>query len=184
MTPKIWIRVYDLAHLEPTVLAGARSLATEIFRWAGVETVWLDCPVTQSDCGEETERPQFMLRILSPSMVKKMAVPTALGFAMPCDESADSCVFYILYCRISALAAEHRIGSARILGHVMCHEIGHALLGHDAHELYGIMQSQLSIYDMERMLLFRSFQSKRLRAELVKRSRMGRGLRHSSEVSQ
>jgi hypothetical protein len=174
VTPKIWIRVYDLAHIEPTVLAGARSAATEIFKRAGVETGWLDCPVTHSDCDEETERPLFMLRILSPSMVKEMGVPEALGFAMPCDENAGSCVFYIFYCRISALAEEHRVGADRILGHVMSHEIGHALLGENAHELFGIMQSRLSLDDMERTLFFTSFQSKRLRAELLMRSRTGR----------
>ena len=52
------------------VLADAKKVAAEIFRKAGVETVWLDCPVYQADCGEEPERLQFMLRILPAAMKK------------------------------------------------------------------------------------------------------------------
>ena len=38
-----------------------------------METVWLDCPVYQANCGKEPERLQFMLRILLPPMKKDLA---------------------------------------------------------------------------------------------------------------
>jgi len=66
----IRVRIYDFAGLEPVVLADAQKVTKEIFRKAGVETVWLDCPVDQAHCAEEPERLQFMLRILSTAMKK------------------------------------------------------------------------------------------------------------------
>jgi hypothetical protein len=62
--PRITLRVEDFANLDPSVLAGARKVTTEIFAAAGVQTVWLDCPVYEADCGAEAERPQVILRIL------------------------------------------------------------------------------------------------------------------------
>src|SRR5215469_3337747 len=66
----IRLRIYDFAGLEPAVLADAKKVTAEIFRKAGVGTVWLNCPIYQADCGGEPERLQFMIRILPPAMKK------------------------------------------------------------------------------------------------------------------
>jgi len=169
--PKITLRIDDFANLDPTVLTGARKVTTEIFAEAGVEAVWLDCPVYHTDCGKGTDKPQFILRILAPSMAKDIVGAEALGFAIPCDKKEEACLFYIFYYRINALAAVHTLSPERILGHVMAHEIGHTLLGPKAHDLFGIMQSTLNLYDTERILVFTSDQSKHLRTELLARNR-------------
>jgi len=167
----IRLRIYDFAGLEPVVLADAKKVTAEIFRKVGVETVWLDCPVYQADCGEEPERLQFMLRILSPAMKKDIVAEDSLGFAIPCHEHDWGCLLYIFYSRISTLAAGHGIGPGRILGHVMAHELGHGLLGPNAHEGYGIMQAKLPISDLSwKTLYFTAAQSKRIRTELLARN--------------
>lgn len=169
--PKITLRVDDFANLDPSVLVGARRVTTEIFAAAGVQTVWLDCPVYHADCGAEAEKPLFILRILGPSMDKHIvADDEALGFAIPCHKTDGACLSYILYWRIRALAAADNLSPARIVGHVMAHEIGHALLG-PTHEPFSIMQGTFSIHDTERLLYYTSGQSKRLQAELVARKR-------------
>jgi len=136
-----------------------------------VETVWLDCPVYQTDCSEEPERLQFMLRILPAAMKKDIVAEDSLGFAIPCHEQDRGCLFYIFYSRISTLATGHGIGPGRILGHVMAHELGHGLLGPNAHEGYGIMQAKLPISDLSwKTLYFTAAQSKRIRTELLARN--------------
>jgi hypothetical protein len=166
----IRLRIYDFAGLEPVVLADAKKVTSEIFRKAGVETVWLDCPVYQADCGEEPERLQFMLRILLPAMKKDIVGEDSLGFAIPCQEHDRGCLLYIFYSRISRLAEAKRIGPGRILGHVMAHELGHGLLGPDAHDVYGVMQAKLPISDLGwKTLYFTAAQSNRIRAELLAR---------------
>jgi hypothetical protein len=171
--PRITLRVEDFANIYPSVLAGARKVTTEIFAAAGVQTVWLDCSVYEADCGAEAERRQIILRILGPSLDKDIvADDEALGFAIPCHKTDGACLSYILYWRIRALAAADNLSPDRILGHVMAHEIGHALLGPNTHEPFSIMQAMFSIHDTERMLHYTSGQSKRLQAELVARRRV------------
>jgi len=169
--PKITLRIDDFANLDPTVLTGAREVTTEIFAEAGVKAIWLDCPVYNTDCGRGADKPQFILRILAPSMAKDSVVDEALGLAIPCDKKEESCLFYIFFYRIHALAVANSLSADRILGHVMAHEIGHTLLGPNAHDLFGIMQSTLNLYDTERILVFTSDQSKHLQTELLARSR-------------
>ena len=167
----IRLRIYDFAGLEPVVLVDAKKVTAEIFRKVGVETVWLDCPVYQADCGEEPDSLQFMLRILSPAMKKDIVAEDSLGFAIPCHEHDRGCLSYIFYSRISTLAAGHGIGPGRILGHVMAHELGHGLLGPNAHEGYGVMQAKLPISDLSwKTLYFTAAQSKRIRTELLARN--------------
>jgi hypothetical protein len=167
----IRLRIYDFAGLEPVVLADAQKVTTEIFRKAGVETVWLDCPIDQAECAEEPEGLQFMLRILPTAMKKDIVAEDSLGFAIPCHDHDQGCLLYILYSRISTLAEEAGIGPSRILGHVMAHELGHGLLGPDAHEGYGVMQAKLPISDLSwKTLYFTSAQSERIRAALQVRN--------------
>lgn len=167
--PKINLRVDDFANLDAHVLAEARKVTTEIFADAGVQTSWLDCPIDHADCGAEAERPQFILRVLGPSMDKEIPADEALGFSIPCHRKDGACLTYIFYQRIKELAAEYHLGPARMLGHVMAHEIGHALLGPNTHEAFSVMQNAFSIHDTERTLYFTSGQSKRLRVELLAR---------------
>jgi hypothetical protein len=168
---RITLRVDDFANLDPSVLTGARKLTTEIFAEAGVQTVWLDCPVYRADCGAEAERPLFMLRILRASIDENIVGAESLGFSIPCEITDRACLCYILYSRIWALAAEQKLGSARMLGLVLAHEIGHELLGPNPHEPFSIMQAKFSIEETERTLYFTSGQSRRLRAELLARKR-------------
>jgi hypothetical protein len=178
--PRIVLRVYDLADVDTAIMASAKKVTAEIFRKAGVDTVWLDCSVDQSDCGSEAERPQFKLQLPSRATVSNSNGP--LGFAMPCAHDKDACVFYIFYSRITAIAAVHGVRPGQILGHVMAHEIGHTLLGPDAHDLCGIMQSRLPVGDMERTLYFTPAQSNRLVTELSARQQATN--RHSERRTQ
>src|SRR5262249_34746590 len=156
------------------VLAGARAVATEIFKQAGLQTVWLDCSGYQTDCGNEIERPQFAIRILTPAMQPEGIGNEVMGFAMPCVEEQRACIAYILYDRIAELAAHGGTGPARLLGHAIVHEVGHALLGPEAHDLYGIMQARLALTNVEQTLFFTTTESRRLRAELLSRNRIVR----------
>ena len=108
-------------------------------------------------------------------MDKDIVGDEALGFAIPCNKKEEACLFYLFYYRITALAAAHSLSPDRILGHVMAHEVGDTLLGPKAHDLFGIIQSTLKLYDTERILVFTSDQSKRLRTKLLARNRATTG---------
>jgi len=169
---KITLRLDDSTKLDPALLAKARRVATVIFRGSGLEAAWLDGSPSETQCGKDGECPQFRLRIIPADLAKGIVEGDALGFAVPCAENEDACLIYIFYSRISALAKRHVVDPDLILGHVIAHEVGHTLIGPNAHDIYGIMQPVLPIADLGRTLFFTSAQTDRLRLGLSERKRM------------
>jgi hypothetical protein len=117
----------------------------------------------------------FTLNILTPEMAVK--IPThdeTLGYALtPCDEIATSCTIYVLFFRVSELAQRFNILPARLLGHVLVHEIGHMLLGVN-HSPKGIMRggwgrNEMKIIEVG-ILDFSTEQAAQLRATLLRRA--------------
>jgi len=169
---RILIRVYDFAHVDRDVLQSGEKLTTQIFRKAGTEVVWLD-RLTAQPSNAEVVGPEFRLNIVPRlemlSSAQEKSKDDLLGFATPCGETEQACIFYVLYSRISTWAAQNGTTPNRILGHVMAHEIGHALLGPYAHAPTGIMQGRLPRLNMGRVLYFTDVQSRLLRADLASR---------------
>lgn len=179
-TPKLVVLVFDFAHLDRSVLLSAKRVATQIFEESGIETEWFDCPLTSLDCDLQAERPQFRLIIQSQvgtvvkdrSQARDLSDSDVFGFAVPCKMTDRACLFYIFYSPISSLAGEYRATTGCILGQVMVHEIGHSLLGPDAHGRTGIMQPKFLIDEMGRLLYFSSREARRARDQLSMRNEL------------
>jgi hypothetical protein len=185
----ITLRVYNYEHLAPAVLTGSEKITTTILKQAGVETAWVDCPVSPGQlqnypaCQAKMGTTDFALRILTRSMAAKLSTSNdPLGFTQHCPDDERGCVVNIFYARVDELASQvvddvafqgEDTRAARILGHAMAHEVGHLLLGPKAHSPVGIMRGIWSPDDLRLMawsyLLFTPDQSDRLRADLVRR---------------
>jgi len=161
--PRLPILVFNLAQVQLPVLVEAQAVMTQIFAEAGVEAIWINCPV-HGECGGEAKRPEFRIRIVSQG--KGIVTHDPLGVAIPCDRNADTCYFYIFYAPIRNLAERNEARPGHVLGQVMTHELGHALLGPNAHALSGIMQAALPTADLRHLLYFTPSQAKCLRADL------------------
>jgi carbamoylphosphate synthase small subunit len=168
LMPKIALRIYDFDQVAPTAIAGAKDVVSEVFRESGLQVLWVDCP-SENRCAANVQGPEFRLRIVPASFGKEMVSDEALGFAVPCAPGEPACLFYIFYWRINALAGANHVIAGRILGHVLAHEIGHTLLGPNAHIRFGLMQHNLPLAETERTLYFTSGQAKQLRANLLAR---------------
>ena len=176
-SPRLTVLVLDFAHLDGSVLLSAKRAATQIFRESGIETEWLDCP-TSPECDLQAQGAQFRLIIQSQvrkvvkdhSQARDLTHSDVLGFAIPCKMTDSVCLFYIFYSPISSLAARYDTSTGCILGEVMVHEIGHSLLGPDAHSRTGIMQPKFPIYETDRLLYFSSRESKRAQDQLSMRN--------------
>jgi hypothetical protein len=151
----------------------AKKVATEVFNESGIETEWFDCR-EELECDLPTDGTQFRL-LIQPSVenlvknrsqARKLTENKVLGFAMPCKMTDRACLFYIFYSPISSLATQSDTSIGCVLGQVIVHELGHALLGTDAHSRTGIMQPVFPIDGMGRFLYFSSSQSKRARYSL------------------
>lgn len=178
---KLKIAVYAFKEFDRSLLFSAEKVTTEIFQESHVELEWLNCLDTQL-CDQPSESLRFRMAIhqqisevvKDPAQVKFMSEHDSLGFAIPCAVTDTTCLAYVFYSPIRRLAITEGTNVAVILGHVMAHEIGHALLGPNPHSPTGIMRAKLPIADLERFLYFTSQQSKRVVAELKERRKQYR----------
>src|SRR5262249_2504331 len=177
--PKLILRVYNYAGLDPASLADSEKVATSIFHNVGIDPVWVDCPTSKKNvvafqaCDSPMGPADFVARILPRSMANKARhSQDALGFAQICSISEPACELNVFYYRVDELATKGYRGD-RILGYAVAHEVAHILLGR-AHSDEGIMRASWSSSDLNRISLglaldFSRDQSSQLRLALVHR---------------
>jgi len=142
LSPEVSISVHDYADVPTPLLAAAEDQAREIFRRAGLETVWLNCSpklekVEPGSC-HFSDSSHLTLKISPHAMNAKVRDRIeVLGTAYP-DEKGAGYFAYVFYDRIQEIVQRRSLGHA-LLADVMAHEIGHLLLGSTSHSASGIM---------------------------------------------
>jgi hypothetical protein len=177
---KIIVRVYNYAHINPKTQAEATREATTIFSEVGVETLWLDCRLSMEDthadgaCQQPFGLTDFVLRILPRSKLKAYRDST-FGDSLPSAEEGRGFITNIFWNRIEGLTKWLQVSQSQVLGLVAAHELGHLLLGLDAHSSMGIMRSSWNKGDLERasqgLLHFTPQQSEHIRAAVRARTK-------------
>ena len=181
------VRIYNYARVSEQTLDGAVKQAQRVYRQAGIETAWTECPTTLEDaskhaCPNSTKSSTVAVNILPRRMAKRAGFAgQVFGAAIP--EAGTARIFFH---RVRKLAARTSKDTARasvavVLGHVMAHEVGHLLLGHNSHSLDGIMhvpwdQDEL-VMALQGRLLFDSAQVKQIQNNVA---RLNRGRKTSS----
>jgi hypothetical protein len=142
LSPEVTISVHNYADVPAPLLAAAEDQAREIFRRAGLATVWLNCSpklekVEPRSC-YFSDTTHLTLKISRHAMNAKVRNRIdVLGTSYP-DEKGTGYFAYVFYDRIQELAQRRSLGHA-LLADVMAHEIGHLLLGSTSHSAGGIM---------------------------------------------
>lgn len=156
--------IYDRAHLGGETLVEAEKTTSEIFQRVGVRLVWRE----GSAYAEER-------RI---AVVPAPEDPATLVVTLqPATEAARFGVRSV--CGGIALGANVIIFVRRFdatwLGYIMAHEIGHILLGPNAHAIVGIMRGTLLPEDWEKAaqgtLGFTHSQNQQIRMWIAQRNR-------------
>ena len=145
----ITVRVYDHTHAKPRALHEAEQIASAILSTAGVAVVWLPCLTDDgssktAECAVPDDPIHLKLHILPRSMSKglRSVHSDALGFALLGAEL--TCNAWIFYDRTNDFALEQQLTFERLLGTVIAHELGHLLLGENAHADAGLMHGYWS----------------------------------------
>jgi hypothetical protein len=119
--------VHNRADVRNTVLIPAEWLATEMFAKIGISLHWSAAKPARSSA-----QPSIVMDLLTATPPDRM--PGALAYALP-FEGVHISVFFD---RIEEAPAPDR---ARILAHVMVHEITHLLQGVSRHSDRGVMKA-------------------------------------------
>jgi hypothetical protein len=187
----ITIHVYNHAEVDHKALVEAEKVATGIFRKAGVECRWVSPALTFENKQENSadqgllDLSHIQLDILPPLMAERLGLPNNVMGLAPGAER-DRQYVYVFYNSVEALAQRQirtlstsrrptHASTAQILGHVIAHEIGHALLNIKSHSATGIMRGDWNPKDLQDAaygyLLFTPQQAEIIRADVGSRVR-------------
>lgn len=179
--PSVVVQVYNHSRAPQSVVDGAEREAGRIFAQSGVRVLWLTCSTgasaDESDTCQKKSNDALRLELLSSGAYKSRG--WICGFAVHPNLAR------VLYEDVLNLAMTYEMEASvsRILGGVMAHEIGHLLLGPNAHAATGVMRSPWSFDQVRQSVMgalsFTSAQSQTLQAALQKREQGKDGI-HSA----
>jgi hypothetical protein len=187
--PAFTIHLRNYAGVPSGTLAEAESVATAIFRGAGIETRWneMDMSGGRVHAAVVQDQPMTLADIQVNVLPDTAAIPAGVSDGVigvapgagPDRTLAD--VFdgrvRVLFRKISSAYLkgdiDRPVSRGQLLGHVIAHEVGHLLLNQQGHSPSGIMRREWAFADfrdmVSGMLLFTSEQARFMRAEVVRR---------------
>jgi hypothetical protein len=184
------VRTYTVFNVPTADMAIAKHLSANILKRAGVGVVWIDCgrdarvPAPPT-CLEPLESGEVMMRIASGTGHQHESIATeALGSAYVDTEAAVGSLATAYADRIARMASAAGLDVGTLLGLVMAHEIGHMLLGTNAHRPEGLMRAEWSPLLLQHRFArdweFSSDEINRLTRNLAFRIRNSELAQHSS----
>ena len=174
VAPAVTVAIYDDVQLPLQVLADARDEAMRVYRKAGVPISWIVCKSSKLEvepdlgCQDPPSLTHLNLRIV-PHASKVSDGVFGLAFL-----SAEGTGAYadVSYNSAEELDRDWHVGLAQVLGHVMAHELGHLLLGSNAHSQQGIMSPRWHRDELHLastgLLLFSEDQARFMRERLAR----------------
>jgi hypothetical protein len=169
--PAVTLRVVNEAGVDQRTLIRAGDEAAAILRRSEVELVWLSCeagwadPTSTDPCRRQTGPVEFWFFIVRRKPRAKS--DEMVGFT-DWDEISNKGLAGAYYPAAVELARRYRIDcdAYQILGAAIAHEVGHLLLGANAHSSLGLMQAFWGPAQVKRIstgsLNFTSDQSKQI----------------------
>jgi hypothetical protein len=137
--PQVVVSVYNQAQVSERMILGAEREAHRLFGQASIQVTWVNCSAQRKVAGCRGTMPStgLVMQIVPRALT---LADSAFGVAFL---GADGSGRYadVFFDSVRRLRAEQTDTSeAEVLGCVMAHEIGHLLLGSNAHSSTGIMQ--------------------------------------------
>jgi hypothetical protein len=170
---QVTVSVYNDAQVRFDILARAEQQAASIFSRAGLGVTWLRCThinsgVTAVACNRFDVPGHVAVRIIARAASSMSDAAFGVAFLAPDGTGRYSDVFWK---RAQRLHANSTVDLGGILGSVIAHEIGHLLLGSNAHAISGIMRAHWESDELHRIamgtLMFLPEQSERMHERIA-----------------
>jgi hypothetical protein len=141
----ITVRVYDFYGLPADQRAKALALAGETLAHANVTANWLDCSrnehgVAPPPCLAALQKGELVLRFQRRTERGDHILGTAIV-----QEDGPSVLASVYAGSVAERSARTGVPMSTILGRVTAHEIGHLLIGTNAHAPSGLMQASWNL---------------------------------------
>jgi len=151
----VTIRLYDSFGMPSPDLRAAILTAETALHSGAVHAAWVVCPPpgatpagNSSGCTGLPHDRDLLVRIVRAP--ETLASPDTLGFAAVDTVAGRGTLATVFADRISRLADRGGIDTATLVGYAIAHEIGHLLLGTDAHAPRGLMRAGWTLDEMTR----------------------------------
>jgi hypothetical protein len=179
--PTITVRIHDYVHVPPETMARAEDVASEILRQAGVEVVWLNCNTAvplekrQPECARPFSSLDFVMNLVDRIQLQSSNPPEiAMGLAAVSPDGREAYLAYLSAHQAAKVSQEYATPLEIVLGLGAAHEIGHLLLGPNAHTRSGLMKASWGAEELRRgsnrNLSFTPEQSDRIQSNLLVRA--------------
>lgn len=181
-TPIITVRAHAFVEVPGETLARAEKVASEILHRAGIEVIWINCDYTipresrEPGCHRPLSSLDFILNIvdrlqaLSPKLSE-----IAMGVAAVPPEGGQGDSAYLGMRKAESIAHVSSVPLETVLGLGAAHEMGHLLLGENAHARTGLMKARWGNEELNLgshgNLLFLPEQVNRIRTNLLTREK-------------
>jgi len=144
------VSFYDTVQVPAATTDTALAVVTRTFAQSGIDVGWKDCDSGDACTGHVA---RAIVRLGRSSAVMKQASPAVLGDAI-IDRGTGSGVFATIYVdRVERMSERAETDVALLLGRAIAHELGHLLLGTNAHSPSGLMRAHWTETDVRRNLL-------------------------------
>jgi hypothetical protein len=181
-TPEIVVHVNDYVQLSQETLTRAEEVTSGILRKAGVEVVWVNCNFGITAEQREPECARLLSALdLVVNLVDRIQPLSpnvrviAMGAAMVPSGGGNGDLAYLSIHQATSIADESSVPLETLLGLGAAHELGHLLLGENAHTSSGLMKARWSQHELalgsHEKLLFTAAQSDRIRRNLLARQK-------------
>ncbi len=143
----ITIRIHNYAEVKPSVLLPATRVAGDILREAGVDSVWVECIVGQTElpeaaCASPVTPLDLVLNLLPRSQAQHLHFQDKiLGVAVEATGEHFGVFASVFYDNAKDCAAQWQLDLPQLLGLAMAHELAHLLLGTNSHSSRGVMRA-------------------------------------------
>jgi len=144
------VSVFNSSRISSSTIEQAEGEARRVFRNVGVEALWLNCPQENSPeaflsrCSELSFPSHFRVWIHPVSHGLKVST-VGISFM---GEDGRGCCAELFYEPIQQLEKDTLVSPSIILGYAMAHELGHLLLGANAHSPTGLMSAHWTPEDL------------------------------------